>query len=84
MRTAAGQLADFLNRTTSITGKGGGFVRNSGLFPENFFVHNPQFNNDAELQSWQLDLSRDAGPGDKALVAGFHQLDVVYMEPRDR
>ena len=40
---SAGQLADFLNRSTSITGKGGGFVRNSGLFPENFFVLNPQF-----------------------------------------
>lgn len=39
----AGQLADFLNRSTSVTGKGGGFVRNSGLFPENFFVLNPQF-----------------------------------------
>jgi hypothetical protein len=37
------QLADFLNRSTSITGKGGGFVRNSRLFPENFFVLNPQF-----------------------------------------
>ncbi len=40
-----GGLADFLNRNTSITGKGGGFVRNSGLFPENYFVLNPQFNN---------------------------------------
>jgi hypothetical protein len=40
-----GGLADFLNRNTSVTGKGGGFVRNSGLFPENFFVLNPQFNN---------------------------------------
>jgi hypothetical protein len=40
-----GQLADFLNRNTAVTGKGGGFVRNSGLFPENFFVLNPQFNN---------------------------------------
>ena len=38
------QLADFLNRSTSMTGQGGGFVRNSGLFPENFFVLNPQFN----------------------------------------
>jgi hypothetical protein len=38
-----GQLADFLNRNTAVTGKGGGFVRNSGLFPENFFVLNPQF-----------------------------------------
>jgi hypothetical protein len=40
---SAAQLADFLNRSTSITGKGGGFVRNSRLFPENFFVLNPQF-----------------------------------------
>jgi hypothetical protein len=40
---SAGLLADFLNRSTSVTGKGGGFVRNSGLFPENFFVYNPQF-----------------------------------------
>src|SRR5439155_8838986 len=39
-----GQLADFLNRSTNITGKGGGFVRNSGMFAENFFVLNPQFN----------------------------------------
>jgi len=38
-----GQLADFLNRNTAITGKGGGFVRNGGL-PETFFVRNPQFN----------------------------------------
>lgn len=38
-----GQLADFLNRSTSITGKGGGFVRNGGL-AENFFVVNPQYN----------------------------------------
>ena len=38
-----GGLADFLNRSTNITGKGGGFVRNSGLFPENFLVLNPQF-----------------------------------------
>lgn len=39
-----GGLADFLNRSTSVTGQGGGFVRNSGLFPENFFTRNPQFN----------------------------------------
>jgi hypothetical protein len=41
---SVGQLADFLNRSTSVTGRGGGFVRNSGLYPENFFVMNPQFN----------------------------------------
>ena len=39
----AGAVADFLNRSTAVTGKGGGFVRNGGL-PENFFVLNPQFN----------------------------------------
>ncbi len=39
-----GQLADFLNRSRNVTNQGGGFVRNSGLFPENFFVLNPQFN----------------------------------------
>jgi hypothetical protein len=36
-------LADFLNRSRNITGKGGGLVRNSGAFPESFFVLNPQF-----------------------------------------
>ncbi|PYS35099.1 MAG: hypothetical protein DMG14_27845, partial [Acidobacteria bacterium] len=38
-----GQLADFLNRSTSITGKGGGLYTTNG-FPQNFFVVNPQFN----------------------------------------
>src|SRR5262249_6160696 len=38
-----GQLADFLNRSSNITGQGGGFLRNSKLFPENFIVVNPQF-----------------------------------------
>jgi Carboxypeptidase regulatory-like domain/TonB dependent receptor len=38
-----GQLADFLNRNTLVTGQGGGLLRNSGLFPENFFAVNPQF-----------------------------------------
>jgi hypothetical protein len=37
-----GQLADFLNRSTNVTGKGGGFVRNGGL-SDTFFVLNPQF-----------------------------------------
>ena len=39
---SVGQLADFLNRSQNVTGKGGGFVRNGGL-PENFFARNPQF-----------------------------------------
>jgi hypothetical protein len=36
-------LADFLNRSTNVTGRGGGLLDNSGLFPQNFFVLNPQF-----------------------------------------
>jgi hypothetical protein len=38
-----GQLANFLNTNATITGQGGGILRNSGLFTENFFVVNPQF-----------------------------------------
>src|SRR5437773_4421293 len=41
---AVATLADFLNRNTAVTGSGGGFIRNSGTFPENFLVLNPQFN----------------------------------------
>jgi hypothetical protein len=38
----AGAVADFLNRSTNVTGQGGGFIRNGGL-PEDFLVFNPQF-----------------------------------------
>ena len=38
-----GQFANFLNTSTNITASGGGFLRNSGIFPENFIVVNPQF-----------------------------------------
>ena len=38
----AGAVADFLNRSTNVTGEGGGFIRNGGL-PEDFLVFNPQF-----------------------------------------
>src|SRR5437773_9447858 len=41
---AVATLADFLNRNTAVTGFGGGFIRNSGAFPENLLVLNPQFN----------------------------------------
>jgi hypothetical protein len=37
-----GAVADFLNRSTNVTTKGGGFIRNGGL-PEDFLVFNPQF-----------------------------------------
>jgi hypothetical protein len=35
-------LADFLTRSTNITGKGGGLIRNGGL-PEDYLYFNPQF-----------------------------------------
>ena len=62
----AGGLADFLNRSTGVTGKGGGYVRNSGLFPENFFVLNPQFSavtvhgnpSNSTYHSLQMQLTR--------------------------
>jgi hypothetical protein len=38
-----GQFANFLNTSTTVTGVGGGLLRNSGLFPENFITVNPQF-----------------------------------------
>jgi hypothetical protein len=42
---AAATLAQTLNNSTTVTGQGGGLVRNSGLFAENFFEQNPQFSN---------------------------------------
>ena len=66
-----GGLADFLNRSTNVTGQGGGFVRNSGLFPENFFVLNPQFNSvtlnsnpgNSTYHSLQLELTKRLSHG---------------------
>jgi hypothetical protein len=37
-------VASTLNTSTAVTGQAGGLIRNSGLFPENFIVNNPQFN----------------------------------------
>lgn len=41
---SVGQFANTLNTSTTITGQGGGLIRN-GKLPENFVVANPQFNN---------------------------------------
>ena len=38
-------IATNLHTSTAVTGQGGGLVRNSGLFPENFIANNPQFSN---------------------------------------
>jgi hypothetical protein len=40
---AAGALANFLTTSTNVTGQGGGFIRNSGRFPEDFLLPYPQF-----------------------------------------
>ena len=40
---AAGSLANFLTTSTNVTGQGGGFIRNSGRFAEDFLVPYPQF-----------------------------------------
>jgi hypothetical protein len=41
---SVGALANFLNQSTNVTGKGGGFIRNCGCLPEDFLVPYPQFN----------------------------------------
>ena len=38
-----GAVASFINTNTSITGKGGGFIRNCRCLPEDYMVFNPQF-----------------------------------------
>src|SRR5262249_13652754 len=53
-----GQFANFLN-TSAITGQAGGLLRNSGLFPENFIVVNPQF----------LTVRMDSNPGNSTYHA---------------
>ena len=40
---AAGALANFLTTSTNVTGFGGGFIRNSGRFTEDFLLPYPQF-----------------------------------------
>jgi hypothetical protein len=54
-----GQLANFLNTSTTVTGQGGGLLRNSGLFPENFIVVNPQF----------MSVRLDSNPGNSTYHA---------------
>src|SRR5206468_5323563 len=57
-----GQFANFLNTSTTVTGQGGGLLRNSGLFPENFIVVNPQF----------LTVRMDTNPGNST----YHALNL--------
>jgi hypothetical protein len=93
-----GQLADFLNRSTNITGKGGGFVRNAGVFPENFFVLNPQFSEvtlnsnpgSSTYHSMQLQLTKRLSQGFTSQTTytwskglGETDNDFVALTPRD-
>lgn len=93
-----GGLANFLNQSTNITGKGGGFVRNSGLFPENFFVLNPQFSevtlnsnpNSSTYHSLQAQMTKRLSQGFTtqttytwARSLGETDNDFVSLIPRD-
>ncbi len=95
-----GQLGDFLNRSTNITNKGGGFVRNGGL-PENFFVLNPQFQNvyqhsnpgSSTYHSMQLQVAKRLSQGfttqiSYTLSRSFGEADadgvIDYINPANR
>ena len=78
-----GGLADFLNRSTNITGQGGGFVRNSGLFPENFFVLNPQFNSvDAAIRIQATPRTTPCKCRSPNGCRTASPIDLLHMEPR--
>ncbi len=91
-------LADFLNRNSAVTGRGGGFVRNSGLFPENFFVLNPQFNevtlhsnpNSSTYHSMQVQATKRLSQGFTNQITytlgralGETDNDFISLTPRD-
>jgi hypothetical protein len=68
---AAGALANFLTTSTNVTGQGGGFIRNSGRFPEDFLLPYPQFADmglnanvaDSTYHSLQLQVTKRMGYG---------------------
>jgi hypothetical protein len=95
-----GQLADFLNRSTSFTGQGGGIIRNGGL-PENFVVTNPQFNTvglvsnpgTSSYHSLQMQVTKRLSHGFTSQTSytwsrGLGEADndeaSTYRNPRDR
>ena len=59
-----GSFASLLNTSTTVTNVGGGLLRNSGLFPENFIVLNPQF----------LSVTLNANPANSTYHAGTLQI----------
>jgi hypothetical protein len=66
-----GQFADLLNRSSTVTARAGGLLLNSGLFPQNFIVVNPQFANvtiegntsNSTYHSMQLQLTKRLSGG---------------------
>jgi hypothetical protein len=94
-----GQFADFLNRSTTVTGQGGGLVRNGG-FPENLIVPNPQFNQvsmysnsgNSSYHSMQLQVTKRGrgivGQGSYTWAKGLGEQDLdgrtSYLDPRNR
>jgi hypothetical protein len=66
-----GQFADALNSQTTVTGRPGGLLLNSGLFPENFIKVNPQFGNvytdgnpsNSTYHSMQLQITKRLSSG---------------------
>jgi hypothetical protein len=95
-----GQFANFLNTSTTVTGRGGGLVRN-GKLPENFIVPNPQFASvflysnagNSTYHSMQLQLTKRLAQGFTSQTSytwsralGEQDLDgnVQYLNPRNR
>ena len=97
---SVGQFANFLNTSTTVTGQGGGLIRNGNL-PDNLIVVNPQFASvylitnvgNSTYHSMQLQVTKRLGQGftnqtsytwSKAL--GEQDLDgnVQYFNPRIR
>ena len=97
---SVGQFANFLNTSTTVTGRGGGLIRNGGL-PENFVVPNPQFASvllytnvgNSTYHALQLQLTRRFAQGFTSQTSyswsralGEQDLDgnVQYLNPRNR
>jgi hypothetical protein len=96
----AGAVADFLNRTTNITGSGGGLLRNGG-FAEDFLIFNPQFQgtgingnpSNSTYHSLQVQVTKRTSHGftsqgsytwSKNLGEGATDATVAARDPRNR
>ena len=97
---SAGGVADFLNRSTNVTGQAGGFIRN-GRLPEDFLVFNPQFQiatlqgnpGNSNYHSLQVNFTKRFSRGfsnqtsytwSKTLGVGDSEATVSSRDPRNR